>query len=314
MSESPHPNRRGLLAGGAALTLGAGAPLYAVPCDGWIRLPDGRRLQYRQFGVPHGPAVIYLHGMPGSRLEAGLIAQEAVTAGVRLISLNRPGIGGSDFQRHRRVLDFPRDLLCVASALGLGCFSLLGVSGGAPFALAAAAGISARVRRVAIVSGHGPFHQGLQRGNQDGLVQIVGACPRLGQTALSLIKRRLRNDPAAALDSLAKSWTDADRRLVLCDGENRRQFLQNLREAFCQPRGLAWDIRLLARQWGFELACAGRVPVALWHGCYDELVPPAHARYLHAQIPGSRLTLDPHGSHVTTVKRHAYEMLSFLAG
>ncbi|MCA9176670.1 MAG: alpha/beta hydrolase [Planctomycetales bacterium] len=308
-------SRRGTLRGLAwalpAVSFGclAESARGAEQCLGAVPLCDGC-LQYARFGPADGAPVFYFHGMPGSRLEPALISEEAWAAGVQLIAINRPGIGGSTRQRDR-VLDWPGRVAAVANALGIGEFSVIGVSGGTPFALACAVCLPRRVRRVAIVSGHAPFRRGLPRGNQDALVRIVGACQGLGSAALALIGAKLRRDPSAAMKSLAKAWTDADRQLVLCSPGNWEKFRLNLLEAFCQPHGLADDIQLLAKPWGFNVCQARCVPVGFWHGRCDELVPPEHAEYMHRELPGSFLCIDPGTSHVTTVKSHAAEFLQF---
>ena len=301
--------RRELIQAGA-ISGGLWPAVTWATCDGWIRV-CGLRLQYRQYGLPDGFPVFYFHGMPGSRLEPGLIEHEAFASGVRLIALNRPGIGCST-REDVSVCQWPRLIVGAANALHISRFSIVGVSGGTPFALACALKIPHRIHRVAIVSGHAPFKRGLTKGNQDTLVRIVGACQGLGGVALTLIKNNLRKKPAKAMQSLAKAWTDADRRLVLCDPVNREKFRQNLTEAFCQPHGLADDIQKLAKPWGFRLCQIRCVPVAFWHGACDELVPPDHARFMHGEIRGSSLFINPCSSHVTTLKIHAADVLHFV--
>ena len=99
--------------------------------DNRIELPDGRALAYAEFGQSDGLPVVYCHGSPGSRLEPLLIGDEVLTrAGLRVISPDRPGMGGSDFQPGRRIPDWPADLVCLADSLGLARFAMLGNSGG----------------------------------------------------------------------------------------------------------------------------------------------------------------------------------------
>src|SRR5262245_28757373 len=98
-------------------------------------LPDGRKLAYAEFGDPDGLPVLYCHGSPGSRLEPLLIGDERLRqAGLRVIAPDRPGMGGSDFQRGRRLTDWPADVVRLADHLRLPRFAILGNSGGGPFA------------------------------------------------------------------------------------------------------------------------------------------------------------------------------------
>src|SRR5215510_3131644 len=102
----------------------------------FVDLPDGRRLAYAEYGDPQGHPTFYFHGLPGSRLEAVLAAESAAQAGIRLVASDRPGVGGSDPQPRRTLLDWPADVVQLADRIGVARFSIIGVSGGAPYAAA----------------------------------------------------------------------------------------------------------------------------------------------------------------------------------
>jgi len=93
--------------------------------DGFVECADGRRLAFREYGAVDGAPVFNFHGWPGSRLD---FAANDAAAGVRVVAVDRPGMGGSDFQRRRRVLDWPADVAAVADAFGLDRFAVLGFS------------------------------------------------------------------------------------------------------------------------------------------------------------------------------------------
>ncbi|HEX5295436.1 MAG TPA: alpha/beta hydrolase, partial [Streptosporangiaceae bacterium] len=119
--------------------------------------PDGRELTFAEWGDPGGTPVFALHGTPGCRLnrhpDEGLIR----SAGVRLISYDRPGYGGSDRRRGRTVADAAGDVAAIADHLGIGRFAVYGISGGGPHALAVAALLGNRVSRAACIVGVAPF-------------------------------------------------------------------------------------------------------------------------------------------------------------
>lgn len=122
--------------------------------DNHITLPDGRRLAYAEFGKSDGYPVLYFHGSPASRLEPMHIRDEAFSQfGLRVIALDRPGMGQSDFQPKRSFSDWPADVMVLADTLGLDQFSILGNSGGGGYAAVCAAKIPKRLRTVVIVSG-----------------------------------------------------------------------------------------------------------------------------------------------------------------
>src|SRR5690349_20249226 len=100
-----------------------------------IRTADGRSLAVEQYGSPHGRPVFLLHGTPGSRLGPAPRPSVLYRLGVRLLAFDRPGYGGSDRLRDRRVGDGAADVRTIADALGLGDFAVVGRSGGAPHAL-----------------------------------------------------------------------------------------------------------------------------------------------------------------------------------
>ena len=122
-----------------------------------LRLRGGRRLGFAQYGRPDGEPLFYFHGHPGSRLEAQFADAAAAEAGFRVIALDRPGYGVSDFQPRRALRDWPDDVAEAADLLGLSRFSVAGASGGGPYALACAWRMPGRVIRAAVISGVCPY-------------------------------------------------------------------------------------------------------------------------------------------------------------
>ncbi len=125
---------------------------------GSLRLADGRRLTYLETGPEDGVPVVYCHGAIGTSL-CDSIDLETITTrlGVRHVAVNRPGMAGSDRSRGRSVLAFADDLAALADELSLQHFSIVGVSSGGPYALAAARAMADRVDRVAVCSSLSPL-------------------------------------------------------------------------------------------------------------------------------------------------------------
>ena len=282
--------------------------------DGRLILCDGRCLSYREYGDPDGQLVFYFHGTPGSRKEAALVADEAYPAGIRLVAVDRPGLGRSTYYRNRRILDWPCDIAQLADHLGYQHqpFGIIGVSGGAPYASACALKFPERLTHVAIVSGHAPLGApGVCPGNQDKLIRLVSKRQLLGRLAFGLISRRLDRKPDKVVQMLTKKWTAADRKLILCNPRHYRQLVANLDEAGrCGPRGMVTDIRLLACHWGFHLCQLEGVGVSVWQGGCDRISTPSMGRYFHKNIAGSELIEDPCAGHVTMLKWHIGEIYS----
>lgn len=312
--------RREVLSAATAI-LGASLPAACLQASGYVssqsgkvRLSDGRWLGYQEYGVSDGPLVFYFHGTPGSRLEFGLNDTESYQSGVRVISVDRPGMGLSSYDGGRRILDWPQDVVQLAASLGYAdsSFGVIGLSGGAAYAAACAYEIPDRLTHMALVSGHTPMGAaGTHPGNQDKLVELIARRPRLGKLVFKIVDRRLDRRPDKVVRKLTENWTPADKQLVLRSPKLYRQLILNLNEASrCGPAGMVKDIRLLACPWGFRLSDIQGVPISIWQGGCDRTVTPSMAHYFQRQLVGSELTLDPRAGHVTMFKWHVSEVLS----
>lgn len=279
-------------------------------------LPGGRRLGYAEFGTSDGPPVIYCHGFPASRLEAGLVEEAAERARVRLIAIDRPGYGLSDYQPGRRLTDWPEDVAAMADGLGLKRFAVLGVSGGGPYALACARHLPRRLTRVGVVCGLGPLAESQ-------LLQVMAWPARF---SFSFIRRQPRiarlffrgaagslfkGFPALALEVLTVTEPPADVS-VLRRTEVKQRLLASLREAFRHGgRGAALELELLGRPWGFDLEQIA-VPVLLWHGREDRTVPVGHGEYVAARLPHCRAAFMAGEGHFSLPVLHAETILKTL--
>src|SRR5215211_6909814 len=136
---------------------------YAPPASGWrehdrvMRLTDGRRLGYAEYGDPTGRPVFFFHGFGTSRVICPRDDELARNLGARLIAVDRPGIGWSDALPGRRLLDWPTDVAQLANQLGLDRFAIVGWSGGGPYAAACGHALADRVRVVGLVSSPAPI-------------------------------------------------------------------------------------------------------------------------------------------------------------
>lgn len=283
-----------------------------------IRLRDGRALAYAEYGSPRGVPIVHCHGAPSSRVEGDLVINAAVAAelGVRVIVPDRPGIGRSDFQAGRRIVDWPNDVLELATALQLDAFAVLGESGGAPYAVACGARIPARVRVVGLVGGVAPFEAPGVVASMSGPLRLTfrlaRSAPAICRTLLRLNLRAISSGGARAGERMAASFPEPDRSLMQ-RAEIRDGFTACFVEACHQgPQGPAWDLGLIARPWGIDLA-AIHIPVLLWHGERDRNVPVLHGRYLAGAIPTCRATFYADEAHLSVPLNHQREILSAMA-
>lgn len=273
--------------------------------DADLTLTDGRSLSYAVWGDPQGSPVLLFHGSPGSRLFCPDGAATAA-AGVRLITVDRPGYGRSDPQPGRRIVDWPSDVRQLADALGVQRFPVAAHSSGGPYALACALAMPQRVSEVALVSSVVPLDE----------VPTAAAAPDPDDRRLAELARQ-DPDRAAATVAAAAAWltTQPERFLtlprpepdatLLLDPAIRAMFLAAIREAV-RPGldGYTSDEVLVLRPWGFHLAdvAAG---VAVWHGDQDPYIPRAHAQAMAAGLRRSRAHFSAEHGHGLIIARWA---------
>ncbi|MEJ2170239.1 MAG: alpha/beta hydrolase [Desulfobacterales bacterium] len=260
--------------------------------------------------------VFYFHGFPGSRLEARLAEQEAAARGIRLISIDRPGYGLSDVKRHRTLLDWADDTIQLADFLGIQRFSVIGVSGGGPYAAACAFKTPDRLNRVAVVSGLGPVVPRGGKNRAAGLsvsgLRLAGRFPIFACLVLPAAALMYREHPKFMLALISRRFAECDRRALQIP-QLHRLLCDSFREAFRGSLlGPAWDVVLYGRDWGFRLHDI-LVPVQLWHGEQDVVVPPAMAHRLANEIPACRAVFDPEDGHFSIIAKRLPEILAELS-
>jgi pimeloyl-ACP methyl ester carboxylesterase len=279
--------------------------------DRVVELRDGRSLAYAEWGDPDGAPVVLLHGSPSSRL---FHPDETVTASsaVRLITVDRPGYGGSDFDPGRTILGWADDLAELVDALALERFAIVSHSSGGPYALACARKLPSRVVAVGLASSVAPLDELADRDDapdedERALVQLAREDPDAAMAKVAEDARWLLEQPELFLHA---PRPEPDRAL-LADRAVSAMFLAALREAVRGGlEGYACDEVLERRPWGFELANVD-VVVHLWHGGLDPYIPLGHAEYLARALPKCRPTFDPNAGH-GLILSHWEEILSAL--
>ncbi len=258
-----------------------------------VTLPDGRRIGYADYGDPGGFPVFYFHGCPGSRLEALLASEAAARQGVRLIAVDRPGYGLSDPKPGRQLLDWPADVSALADTLALKQFSILGASGGGPYALACAFRLTDRLHRVGLAAGLAPLREDqLKLTSRLGLLLVRAAFPLI-HTVLEPLARR---HPHRMVAIAARLLNSPDREVLKRLGVNAI-FQRSLQEAFCQGgAGMRRDMELYGSPWGFSLEEVTH-PIELWHGEADRLLSPQMGRRQAEALPHAIVHLVPGEGH-----------------
>ncbi|AEE45946.1 alpha/beta fold hydrolase [Cellulomonas fimi] len=260
-----------------------------------VRLPDGRTLHAydaRPGGGPEQLTVVWHHGTPNVGAPPRPLFDAARRLGVRFVSYDRPGYGGSTPVPDRPVGSAAADVEAVADALGVPRFAVLGHSGGGPHALACAALLPDRVTAAVSAAGLAPF-------DADGLEWFAGMAPSgeasLRAAAAGRAAKEHHERTAAPYDP---QFTPAD--LAALHGD-WAWFDEVVGPAAAQgPAPLVDDDLAYVAPWGFDPADV-RAPVLLLHGTDDRVVPPAHAHWLAAHLPDAELRVVPGTGHISVL-------------
>lgn len=280
--------------------------------------PDGRRLVVHVAGPDDAPPLLYHHGTPGVGLPAATWLAAAVERGLRWVGMSRPGYGGSDRLAGRDVAAAAADAAVVLDALGADGAYVAGWSGGGPHALATAALLPARTRAVAVVAGVGPWDaEDLDPTAGMGLANVEEfAAAAEGERVLRPHLDEQRRDLLAASEAelvaaLSTLLPEADVRTLR--GPAGPWLASTFHAALADGvDGWLDDDLAFVRPWGFDPASLVDVPVALWQGEEDLMVPAEHASWLADKIPHADLHLLARHGHVSLAVERAGEVVEAL--
>jgi pimeloyl-ACP methyl ester carboxylesterase len=271
--------------------------------EGNVAVGDDRQLGFAEFGDPQGRAIFWLHGTPGARRQIPIEARAyAERKHIRLIGVDRPGIGSSTPHQYSNVLAFADDLRTIADVLGINRMAVIGLSGGGPYTLACAAAMPDRVVVAGVLGGVAPTvgDEGIGGGLMGFGSKMAPVLPIFGLplrlAAVGLVQA-IRPVAPLALKAYAMISPEGDRRL-LERPEFGAMFLDDLlngsRKQLSAPFA---DVTVFAKDWGFRLEEV-KVPVRWWHGDKDHIVPFAHGEHVVARLPDAELYTLPGESHL----------------
>jgi pimeloyl-ACP methyl ester carboxylesterase len=269
-----------------------------------LTLPDGRSLDVDVSGPDGATPLVVHHGTPNERTQYPPFAEAAATRGLRFVSYSRPGYGGSSRQPRRGVADCAADTAAILDHLEAGRCYTVGGSGGGPHALACAALLSDRVLACATVAGVAPFGatgldflEGMGKENHEEFGAALA-----GPAALQAYLEReseafdevIGEQVAAALGDLV-SPVD----VAALTGDFGAYLAASLRNAVANGIwGWFDDDLAFTKPWGFDLGGIG-VPVVVWQGGQDRMVPFAHGQWLAAHLPSVTAKLLPAEGHLS---------------
>jgi pimeloyl-ACP methyl ester carboxylesterase len=259
-----------------------------------LTLADGRELDLRRRGPEGGGVLVYIHGTPSSGAAPEAIADAAHDRGLEVVSWSRPGYATSTRQAGRSIASFAADAREVLDLLGIDRFHALGWSGGGPHVLSLAALLPDRVLSATSLAGVAPYAETL--GDLDFLAgmgednihefgaAIEGEEP-LREFLAPFVPALRQVTPAGIIEELASLLPDVDR--AFCTDEHGGELARAFHEALeVSEDGWVDDDLAFVKPWGFDLSSI-RVPVHVWQGSADLMVPFAHGRWLAAAVPGA---------------------------
>ncbi|MGZ8514295.1 MAG: alpha/beta fold hydrolase [Candidatus Limnocylindrales bacterium] len=283
-----------------------------------ILAPDGRSLMVELGGNPTGPPILVHNGTPNSRHLYRSWLEDAAQQGIRLISYDRPGYGGSTAQPGRTVADCAADVRAIAAALGLPRLAVWGASGGGPHALACAALLPDLVVAVSVLGSVAPY-------DARGLDYFSG----MGQDNVDDIQLYLA-DPAAARRKSQQDRFDGLGRSPDQLGEALKTLLSPVDASVLADDFAAWLVRCFTdglatseegwwedgaahlSPWGFDLGTI-RIPVQVWHGRHDRFVPYQHGAWLAERVQGCEAHLSDSDGHLTLLVNRIPDVHRWLA-
>ena len=263
----------------------------------------GYRLAYTEFGSAVGTPVFYFHDSGSSRLEASLFHQAAQRNGFRLIAIDRPGIGRSDFYSCNRPEDFCDAVRALARQLDLQHFGVMSLGAGGLYALSLARFFPARVMFMLSLAGvpGSVFNENGEARNYPASCWN-GLTPLLVKMLVRLRHRFFRADPFESITKLEEHLCTADRH-TLQDRSVLRVLSRDHEEASLGGyRGIAQDIALCYRKLEFRL-CDVTVPTMIWQGETDRLSQRSDCEYMAARMPDVRYRRVPNKGHFFFVNK-----------
>ena len=258
--------------------------------------PGGRRLVVEVAGPADGEVVLAHTGTPSG----GFVFEPKMAAGaergLRHVSYARPGYAGSERDPGRTVADCAADVTAIADGLGIERFYVVGQSGGGPHALACASLLPDRVRAAATLGGVAPrnaegldWTAGMGEENLQEFAAVEAGERELRAFLLADAAEFAAVGPGQVKEMLGDLVGDADKAVV--SGE----YAQYLADDFAAALGggiWGWfddDVAFFA-DWGFDLGAIA-VPVTVWQGDDDRMVPFAHGQWLAEHVAGARARL-----------------------
>lgn len=284
--------------------------------DQRIGLPNGRQVGICEIGDPLGELVVFIGGYPGTRWMAHLFNGRSL-AGVHLVGIDRPGMGLSTFQPGWTIAGFSQDIAVVADALQVERFSVLGWSGGTPYAAACAIQLADRVNACGLIAPMASPEMSMEGAMKRNRLwaSLAQHAPWSLSPMVWLLYGRMGHNPEKfrrMLDSMLEeiSFPDQD---AYATQRVFETMAQGMAEAFRQgTHGQAYEARLLYQPWGFTYGDIHLERVYLWQGELDQNIPVTIGKAIAEEIDGCQSTFLTNEGHISIISNHGEAILRTL--
>lgn len=279
-----------------------------------IILRDKRKLGFAEYGTQDGFPIIYCHGSQSSRFEMHYDLIFAINHNLRIITIDRPGHGISDFNQKGSILSFASDVKELIQSLGISKFSVAGMSAGSPFALAISYLLPENIHKTAIISGFAPYNtESKKHLSKDVriMLNLAKSLPFLLKILLKLQSNKISKSPKKALKGFLKIMSEPDQAVL--QNDSVMQVIETMfKEAFKNgSNGVAYEIsKLLVHDWKFKLNEI-KTSTTFYQGEKDNNVPLQWSQIMADQISDSVLKKYPKEGHLL-IFTHAEEIFTNL--
>jgi pimeloyl-ACP methyl ester carboxylesterase len=268
-----------------------------------FELSDGRLIDVYVSGPEEGLPLVFHHGTPGAGVQLRAFERAAHARGLKVVTPSRPGYGSSTRQPNRRVVDVVADTAEVLASLGAERCLVAGWSGGGPHALACAARLGG-VAGALVIAGVAPYEAaGLEwiAGMGQDNVDEFGAALQGEEALRTYLEAQIVDlravTPEGIIISLNSILPAVDKAVITDEfGEDlAEQFHEGLR---ISVDGWLDDDLAFTQPWGFDFSEI-EVPVMIWQGEADLMVPFAHGEWLASQLPDASAHLESGEGHLS---------------
>lgn len=283
-----------------------------------VRADNGRELSVEVYGGPSERTVLVQCGTPNSRRLFDPWVADAAARGIRLISYDRPGYGGSPPQPGRSVADGAGDVRAIADDLGIERLAMWGFSGGGPYTLACAALLPGLVAAAAVVGSIAPwgaagldYFDGMGEENREDMQLFLSD----REAARKKSRQDWEEEMSVTPEQLTEAWktllSDVD--AAAATGEFAAYIVDCIQDGLAPGDQGWWDDGVAHMSpWGFELESIG-IPVQVWHGRHDRFVPFQHGQWLAERVPGAEPHLSDTDGHLTLLVNSFRDIHEWLA-